>query len=331
MKRSVSRITVVTLALGSLAVFGVTTASAAAPATIVLSGGGSVPFLTGSSIITATASVPGSVSFTADGLVIPGCSAVATTTTVAIAPAVAITTARCTWTPTTEGSFSLGATLTPTDVTHTAVIAAPIIVKTGVPVQGILSPITVYVDTVLGIRATTGVFKPQLGGVCALTGNFMLGQDIIFRAYANDATRGGAALTPLNTVSATITVAGVAKPIPMVYGSSAGRNSRGFWTGALRTGTDPGWYNTIGIVNFTVTFIAKDVDSMKVLSSKMVTLKKDGKSVVDANGKTVRERVAYYRTVKVSPALKGGTGTFVSITTAAPINSQVTLHPVPIS
>ncbi len=328
MKRFVSRITVVALALGSLAAFGVTTASAAVTPTIVLSGGG-VPYLTGSAAITATVSVPGSVSFTAIGLVIPGCSAVATTTTVAIAPAVAITTARCTWTPIADGSASLGATLTPTDATnYTTAIAVPLIVKIGVPTQGILNPITVYADTVLGTW-TDSKLKPQLGGTCALTGNFMIGQVIVFRAYANDATRGGEALTPLNTASATITIAGVATPIPLAYGASAGRNFRGFWTGVLRTGTLPGQYNTIGVVTFTVTFIAKDTDSIKVLSSKMVTLKKDGKSVVDANGKTVRERVAYYKSVKVSPALKGGTGIFES--TMFPASSQVTVHPIPTS
>ncbi len=323
MKRLVSRITVVALALGSLVAFGVTTASATTH-TIVLSGGDRVPYLTGSSIITAMASVPGSVSFTAIDLVIPGCSAVLTTT--GVAPFVA----RCNWTPSAEGSASLGATLTPTDATNTMVIATPIIVRIGVPVQGILSPITIYADTVMGIGAT-GVLKPQLGGTCALTGNFMLGQTIVFRAYANDAMRGGEALTPLNTVSATITVAGVAKPIPFVYGSSAGRNSRGFWTASLRTGTAPGLYNTIGVVNFTITFIAKDSNSVKVLSTRLVALKKDGVRVVDANGRTVYERVPFYRTISMFPAVKGATGTFVSITTASPNISQVTLHPVPTS
>ncbi len=329
MKRLISHITVVALALGSLAAFGVTTASAAVTPTVVLTGGDRVPYLTGSTVITATVSAPGSVSFTADGLVIPGCSAVATTTTVAIAPAVAITTARCTWTPIVGGSASLGATLTPTDATNfTTASATPVIVKIGVPTQGILSPITIYADTVLGTW-TDSKLKPQLGGTCALTGNFMLGQIIVFRAYANDATRGGEALTSQNTASAMITIAGVETPIPMAYGSSAGRNNRGFWTAALRTGTLLGQFNTLGVITFTVTFIAKDTDSIKVLSSKLVTLKKDGKSVVDANGKTVRERVAYYKTVKVSPALKGGTGIFES--TMFPVTSQVTLHPVPTS
>ncbi len=306
------------LALGSLAVFGVTTASAAAPATVVLSGGDRVAVLTGSSIITASASVPGSVSFTANDLVIPGCSAVVTTVA---APFIA----RCNWTPSAEGSASLGATLTPADAPiHTTAIATPIIVKTGVPTQGIFNTITIYADTVIG--PATGVLRPQLGGTCALTGNFMLGNRIIFRAYANDATRGGEALTSLNTLSATVTVAGVAKPIPLTYGTSAGRGGRGFWTAALQTGTAPGLYNTLGVVTFKITFIAKDSNSVKVLSTRLVALKKDGVRVVE-NGRTVYERVPFYKTISMFPAVKGATGTFES--NMFPASSQVTVHPVP--
>lgn len=320
MKKFISRTTVVALALGSIAAFGVTAASAATTPTVVLSGGDRVAYLTGSSIITATASVAGSVSFSANAVVIAGCEAVAT-------KVVTPFTATCNWTPTVGGSASLGATLTPTDATNfTAAIAAPLIVKIGTPTQGVLIPITVYADTVLGSGAT-GVLKPQLGGTCALTGNFMLGQMIVFRAYANDAMRGGEALTSLNTVSATVTVAGVAKPIPLTYGTSAGRGGRGFWTAAMNTGSAPGLYNTLGVVNFKVTFVAKDVESVKVLSTRLVALKKDGKRVLDANGKSIYEYVPYYRTVKRSPAIKGATGTFES--NMFPSTSQVTVHPVP--
>lgn len=320
MKRFISRSTVVAIALGSIATFGVTTASAATTPTVVLSGGDRVAVLTGSSIITATASVPGTVSFTAIGLVIPGCDAVAT-------KVVAPFTATCNWTPSVGGSASLGATLKPTDATnYTTAIATPSIVKIGTPTQGILIPITVYADTVLGSGAT-GVLKPQLGGTCALTGNFMIGQMIVFRAYANDAMRGGEALTSLNTLSATVTVAGVAKPIPLTYGTSAGRGGRGFWTAAMNTGTAAGLYNTLGVVTFKVTFVAKDLESVKVLSTRLVASKKDGKRVLDANGKSVYEYVPYYRTVKRFPAIKGATGTFDS--TMFPATSQVTVHPVP--
>ncbi len=325
MKRFISRITVLALALGGIAAFGVSTASAAETPTLVVSGGDRVAFLTGSSNITATASVPGTVSFTANGVAIPGCSAVATAV-------VAPFTARCVWTPIVGGAAALSATLTPTDATNfTTATATPINVKIGTPTQGVMNAITVYVDTVLGSGAT-GVLKPQLGGTCALTGNFMLGQMIVFRAYANDATRGGDALTTLNTVSATVTIAGIAKPISLTYGTSAGRGGRGFWTAALPTGTAPGLYSTLGVMNFKVTFIAKDSESVKVLSTKLVPMMKDGKRVVDEFGKTVYERVAYYRTtVGRYPAvkIKGATGTFES--NMFPATSQVTVHPIPTS
>ncbi len=325
MKRFISRITVVALALGGIAAFGVLTASAAEIPTLVVSGGDRVAYLTGSSIITATASVPGNVSFTANGVVIPGCSAVATAV-------VAPFNAKCNWTPTVGGSAALSATLTPTDAAKfTTATATPIDVKIGTPTQGVMNPITIYADTVLGSGAT-GVLKPQLGGTCALTGNFLIGQNIVFRAYANDASRGGEALTTLNTVSATVTVAGVAKPIVLSYGTSAGRSGRGFWTGVLRTGTSTGLYNTLGIVNFKVTFVANDSDSVKVLSTKLVPMIRDGKRVVDESGNTVYERVAYYRTTSARfPAIKvkGATGTFES--NMFPASSQVTVYPVPTS
>ncbi len=320
MKRLVSRIIVVALALGSLAAFGVTTASAKVIPTVVL-GGGAVPFLTDAANITATASVPGFVSFTAIDLAIPGCGAVATTV---VAPFIA----SCRWTPIAEGSASLGATLTPTDATNfTTAIAVPRIVKIGAPTQGTLSPITIFVDTQLA-TPPAGMPKLALLGACALTGNFMLGHQIIFRAYANDATRGGEALTPLNTASATLTIAGIATPIPLRYSNSGGAG-RAWWSAALQTGTAPGQYNTIGVIPFTVTFIAKDSNSVKVLSTRLVALKKDGKRVVDENGRTVYERVAFYKTVSQFPALKGATGTFAS--NMFPASSQVTLHPVPTS
>lgn len=317
MKRVISRSTVVAFAVSSIVALGVTTVSAATIPTVVITGGDQVPYLTGSSIITATTSVPGSVSFTANGLVIPGCDAVATTVDAPIR-------AKCTWTPIAEGSASLGATLKPTDTTnYSTAIAARYIVEVGVPTQGILNPITIYVQTALGL-GSAGALKPQLGGYGGLTSNFMLGQMISFYAYANDATRGGAALTPLNTLSATLTVAGVATPIPFSYGN---HNGHAYWTANLRTGTAAGLYKTLGLVRFTVTFIAKDSEFVKVLYTKLAALKKDGKRVVDAQGKPVYERVAYYKTQSMSPAVKGATGTFTS--KMFPTVSQVTLWGIP--
>lgn len=174
-------------------------------------------------------------------------------------------------------------------------------------------PITVYVETVLGSE-TTGVLD-----VCALTGNFALGQTIVFRAYANDATGGDKALTASNTASATITIAGVAKPIPLVYGNSADSDGRVWWTAALTTGEASGQYKTLGAIPFTVTFVAKSTDFKKVRATKLVKLIKNGKPVVK-NGKPVLKRVTYYKRVKV----KGAIGTFNS--NALPVSSKIALQ-----
>lgn len=68
-----------------------------------------VTYGAGPATITATASIPGTVAFTADGGSI-GCDSVATTATT---PYVAT----CSWTPSAAGTFDLGATLSPTDTT----------------------------------------------------------------------------------------------------------------------------------------------------------------------------------------------------------------------
>jgi hypothetical protein len=66
---------------------------------------------------------------------------------------------------------------------------------------------------------------------------------------------------------------------------------------------------------------------MKVLSTKLAVKKNaDGTRVVDASGKAVYDRVTYYRSVSVSPALKGATGTWSSNFTA---NSQLSLFAAP--
>jgi hypothetical protein len=76
-----------------------------------------------------------------------------------------------------------------------------------------------------------------------------------------------------------------------------------------------------------VTIAAKDSSTMKVLSSKLSAKKNaDGTRVLDASGRTVYERVAYYRTVNLNPALKGATGTWSSNFTQT---SQLTLFAVP--
>jgi hypothetical protein len=68
---------------------------------------------------------------------------------------------------------------------------------------------------------------------------------------------------------------------------------------------------------------------MKVLSTKLQAKKNaDGTRVVDADGKTVYDRVTYYRSVSVSPALKGATGTWSSNFTST---SQLSLFAAPVA
>ena len=293
----------------AVALFGGATVGAPAQAadpTVVLSGGSAV-FGLDPANITATASVPGTVKFSAAGVVVKGCDAVATALT---APFVA----KCSWLPAAAGATILTATLTPTDTTLLAVNANPFTVKVGVPVQGVVSPINIYVDEVLA-TGSTGVLAPYLGGGCAVTSTYIVGQTIVWRVYANNADLGGAVMDPTNTAKAFITVDGVANPIALSYGNHSGA---AFWTAVLKTGAAP-LYNTLGVINFKVTMIAKDTNKAKVLATKRV------RSVVD--GKTVYQTVSYYRNVTLRNPIKGATGTWSSNFNPA---SQLTLFAVPV-
>jgi hypothetical protein len=129
-----------------------------------------------------------------------------------------------------------------------------------------------------------------------------------------------------NTAKAFIEVAGVTAPIALSYGNHSGV---AFWTGILKTGAAEGLYKSLGVINYKITVIAKDSDTMKVLSTKMVAKKSaDGVRVTDpSTGRTVYDRVSYYRTVKLSPALLGATGTWSSNFTQT---SQLALFAVPV-
>ena len=312
-----SKALIVALALAGSAIVGSSSAfAAAATPTLVLSGGSTV-FGLSPAIIVATASVPGNVAFSVGTTVITGCEAVATTT---VAPFVA----KCSWVPAAAGPAALSGVLTPTDtVGYTSVTSATLNVKTGTPVQGVVpSPINLYVDEVLA-SGSTGALAPRFGVSCAVTSQYILGQTIVFRVYGNDADLGGAVLDPTNVASATIQVAGVTAPIQLAYGNHSGV---AFWSGVLKTGTDPGLYNTLGVINFKVTVTTKDQNSVKVLSTKLSPRMVNGVRVRDASGHQVYDRVSYYRTVPVNPALKGATGVWQSNFTPS---SQLTLYAVP--
>ncbi|MFM8447049.1 MAG: hypothetical protein ACKN92_02595 [Candidatus Nanopelagicaceae bacterium] len=304
---------IASVAVAAFAVLGMSSAQAAE--TLVLSGG-SATFGLDPAVITATASVPGTVAFSAAGKVIAGCEAVPTTT---VAPFVA----KCSWVPAAAGATALTGVLTPTDTAIAKLNSPTLSVKVGVPVQGVISPIHMYVDTVLG-SGTTGALAPRFGVSCAITSEYLVGQTIVFRVYANNADWGGAVMDSSNTAQAYIEVSGWPTKIPLSYGNHSGVS---FWTGVLKTGTGNGMYSTLGLINFKVTMVAKDTTTMKVLSTKLVPKVVNGVRQVDpSTGRTIYDRVSYYRTVAVSPALKGATGTWSSNFAAY---SQLTLYAVP--
>jgi hypothetical protein len=314
MKKFISSVVIGAMALVGGAVVGGTAYAATTP-TLVLSGGSAV-FGLDPAIIVATASTAGTVKFSAAGVDITGCTAVATTT---VTPFVA----KCSWFPAASGATILGGVLTPTDATNfTSVTAAPFTVKVGVPVQGVITPIHLYVDTVLA-SGGTGILAPRFGVSCAVTSQYIVGQTIVFRVYANDADLAGAVMDPTNTAKAYIEIAGVKDPITMTYGNHSGV---AFWTAVLKTGTTAGLYNTLGVISFKVTMIAKEQTSVKVLTTKLVRKLVNGVQVKDADGRNVYERVPSYRTIPVSPALAGAVGTWSSNFTPS---SQLTLYAVP--
>lgn len=301
---------------GALFIAGISSASAADP-TLVLSGGSTVFGLTPATIV-GTASLPGNIAFSVGGVVIKGCEAVATTTDAA--PFVA----KCTWTPAAAGAAALTGVLTPTDTASKPVNSPTLNVKTGVPVQGgTVSPINIYVDTVLA-SGTTGVLAGRFGVACAITSQYIIGQTIVFRVYANNADLGGATMDSSNTASAYITVQGWPKQIPLTYGNHSGV---AFWTGVLATGSDAGKYSTLGIINYKVTMVAKDSTTAKTIATKRVPrTDSNGKQVVNADGSLAYDYASFYRTLTLKHPIKGATGTWSSNFTAT---SQLTLYAVP--
>lgn len=314
MKTTKSRLMVVTTLITGLLSLGLGAAQAA-DSTLILSGGNGV-FNLGPIAINGTASSAGVVKYMLDGNVISGCESVATTAATPF-------TAKCAWVPAAAGPAVLTAEFTPTDSSLTKATSNTVKVTIGVPVQGVVSPIHIYVDTILA-TGSTGALAPRFNG-CAIMNEFLVGQTIVFRVYANNADQGGAVMDSSNTAKAYIEVAGVKDPIQLAYGNHSGV---AFWTGVLKTGAAP-LYSTIGVISYKVTLVAKDSDTMKVLSTKLQAKKNaDGTRVVDANGKAVYDRVTYYRSVSVSPALKGATGTWSSNFTAT---SQLSLFAAPVA
>jgi hypothetical protein len=314
MRKIISGLVISSLALVGGAITGTSANAAPATPTLVVTGGNAT-FGLDPAIVVATASAAGRVKFLAAGVAVTGCEAISTTT---VAPFVA----KCSWVPAAAGATALSASFTPTDTeAFVAVESAPLNVKVGVPVQGVVSPIHMYVDTVLA-SGTTGVLAPRFGVSCAITSEFIVGQGIVFRVYGNNSDLGGAVLDSSNVAKAYIEVAGVATPLTMSYGNHSGAS---FWTAVLRTGTAANQYNTLGLISYKVTMIAKPQTSIQVLSTRLAIKTVDGvKQKVD--GKYVLERISYYKTVKLATPIAGPVGTWQSNFMPA---SQLTLFAPP--
>jgi hypothetical protein len=288
MKRIMSMLAIGSLALGSVITFGVGSASAATTTpTVVLSGGsGEFPGSTATNpaTIVATTSVAGAVTFTLGGTTITGCSSVATST---VTPFLAT----CPWVPTAAGPAVLGASFVPTDTTDYANATAKTYnVVTAPPIQGnAAGAISFIVDTV------------GTANNCGIQSEFVVGDGIVFRVTANDADLGGAALTSANVSTATLTVNGYATTVALAYGNHGGL---GIWTGVLQTGTKTGNYSPTGAIPYTIT--------MKTIAVPAVTKKVSVVSHkrVKVRGKFVTRSYRTIKTIVVTKAVAGATGTF---------------------
>lgn len=85
------------------------------PSTTTLSAPSGSPVVGSSETLTASVSTPGAVTFSDDGVAIPGCTALAATTSVT-----------CTWTPTGVGAQEVTASLAPTSSTYLPSTSAPL-------------------------------------------------------------------------------------------------------------------------------------------------------------------------------------------------------------
>jgi hypothetical protein len=293
--------------IAALSLTSMGSAFAADAATVILTGGSKAVVNTMPDALVATLNSAGTVEYKADGKTIVGCEKVASTT-------VAPFKASCSWMATVAAPTNLTAVFTPTDTTVEPVTSAVVIAKVGQAVQGEVSPIHIYVDTVLA-SGSTGVLAPRFSA-CSIQSEYLLGQTIVFRIYANNADLGGAVMDNTNTAKAFIEVAGVANPITLSYGNHSGS---AFWTAVLKTGTATGNYSTLGVINYKITMIGKDITTAKVLATRRVA------KIVD--GVKSYEYVSYYRTRNPTYPIKGATGVLAPYWAAT--TSMLTLYAPP--
>jgi hypothetical protein len=299
---------IATAVIAAFGIAGIAPAVAADAATITLTGGSKAVVNALPDTLVATTNSAGTVAYIADGKSIAGCDKVATTT---VTPFVA----KCTWLPTVAAKVVLTAVFTPADTTLAPVTSAAVTAAVGSPTQGVVSPISIYADTVLA-SGSTGVLAPRFSA-CAVQSEYLLGQTIVFRIYANNADLGGAVMDNTNTAKAYIEIAGVKDPINLAYGNHSGIS---FWTATLKTGTTAGLYSTLGVINYKVTMVSKDITTAKVLATKRVATTVDGK--------TVWKWQSYYKEKKLTWPIIGATGTLVPNWTAT---SLLTLYAAPVA
>lgn len=297
---------IATAVIAAFGVAGIAPAMAADAATVVLTGGTKAVVNVLPDSLVATTNSAGIVEYKADGVTIAACAAIATTTVTPFK-------ATCSWLPSVSGAVNLSAVFTPADTTVAPVTSAVVAVKVGAPTQGIVSPISIYADTVLA-SGSTGVLAPRFSA-CAVQSEYLLGQTIVFRVYGNNADLGGAVMDNTNTAKAYIEIAGVKDPIQLSYGNHSGIS---FWTGVLKTGTGVGQYSTLGVINYKITMVAKDITTAKVLATKRVQ--------VTENGASAWKWVSYYKDKKLTWPIIGATGTLVPNWTAT---SLLTLYAPP--
>lgn len=305
MNRKLVRAAVGLASFSLVTAMGITSAAAADPTiTFNARSGSSATANLVAGTFTVTASVPGKVEFKADGVTMKGCEAVATTATATANQAV------CIWMPSKSGNTAFTATLTPTDTALAKVTSPTYTYNMGYPVNtgDSYQPVSIYVDTVTASGDKTTAFNAAINAAytgCILTNQFIQGQRIVFRVYANDHTRGGIALTN-ETAEVNIKVAGVDAPIKLDYGNHSGI---AFWAGVLATGKDgSGLYSKLGTINYTVnvTLLEKPAVTKEVMTTKYVKVTKNGKAI-KVNGKYVYAPKQVKTTVVVTPAVKGQT------------------------
>lgn len=280
---------------------GIPAAHAADPTLTFGRNPGSQVFGLAPGVIAVTASVPGKVAFTADGVAISGCDAVATTESAPF-------TASCTWTAAKAGNVPITAKLTPTDSTLTAITASGT-ASVGTPINQPgqnfkYERLGLYVDTVNASGSPAKTLAASLqSNSCVQMSQFARGMGIVFRVYVNDYQQNGIPLTN-NDAKVSITIKGWDTPTVLSYGNHSGS---AFWAAALTTGEPgSGKYNALGTIDYSVevTLIEKPEVTKKVVETTYVAMKKNGKTV-KVDGKVVYQPQKVTKTVVVTPAVMG--------------------------